>query len=147
MAFNHGKLLALFAFTYKLVQCLLANLRKKCVPIHSFIGGIVGSFMLLYFKTDMSINRQVGYYLAARVLEGIFLKLMKSGCLPNLEGFHAVYTLVWGLVMFLFELDAGILNKSLASSMNFLYKNSDRPFRSVKELIPIGLPLFIAKKL
>ena len=27
MALRHGKILALFAFTYKTVQCLLANLR------------------------------------------------------------------------------------------------------------------------
>ena len=56
MAFNHGKLLALFAFTYKSVQCLLANLRNKSDAYHSLIAGVVGSFILLYFKTDASIN-------------------------------------------------------------------------------------------
>ena len=101
---------------------------------------MVGSFMLLYFRTDFSINNQIGYYLSARVVEGIFLKLMNLGYLPKVEGFHATYTIVWGLVMFLFELDASILNGSLVSSMNFLYKNSDTPLRNYSELIPFDIP-------
>ena len=125
MALNHGKLLTLFVFVYKSTQCILANLRGKADPIHSFIAGVIGSYCLLVFKTDMSINRQIGYYLVARVIEGIFLKLMKSGHIPNIEMFNTTYTLIWGMVMFLFELDAAILNKSLVSSMDFLYKNSD----------------------
>ena len=144
MALRHGKILALFAFTYKSVQCILANLRGKASPIHSFIAGIIGAFMLLHFKTDMSINRQVGYYLSARVLEGIFLKLQKEGYLPQvqLNLFDSVYSIVWALVMFLFEFDAKLLNKSLVSSMNFLYKNSDKPLKNYEELIPFDIPSF-----
>lgn len=83
--------------------------------------------MLLRFKTDMSINRQVGYYLSARVLEALVLKAMKENIIPSFEAFNSTYTVIWGLVMFLFELDAKVLNGSLTSSMVFLYKNSDTP--------------------
>ena len=103
----------------------MANLRKKQAAIHSFFAGVAGAFMLLYFETDMSINTQVGYYLSSRVIEGIIVKLMKEKYIPKYEGFNVTYTLIWGLVMFLFELDAKILNRSLSSSMVFLYKNSD----------------------
>ena len=75
----------------------------------------------------MSINRQIGYYLAARVLEGIFLKLVKLGYFPDKNYFTPTYLLVWGLVMSLYELDKKILNRSLVSSMDFLYKESDQP--------------------
>ena len=144
MALSHGKILALFAFTYKLVQCILANLRHKACASHSFVAGVAGSSMLLLLRTEMSINRQVCYYLAARVLEGVSLKMMKQGLLPDLEAYQKVYSLVWALVMFLFELDKSTLNGSLVSSMNFLYKQSDRPLASVTELVPLGVPDSVA---
>ena len=89
--------------------------------IHSFIGGVIGSIALIRLNTDLSINRQIGYYLSARVMEGIVLKLMKEGYLPNLETFRATYSMIWGLVMFLYVLDEKILNKSLVDSMHFIY--------------------------
>ena len=121
MAIRHGTILALFAFTYKAVCCLLAQLTGKARPIHSFIAGAIGSMALIRFNTDLSINRQIGYYLSARVMEGIILKLMKMGYLPNLESFRATYTMIWALVMFLYMLDEKILNKSLVDSMHFIY--------------------------
>ena len=126
MAFNHGKILAIFAFTYKLIQCLLANLRKKACAVNSLVAGAIGAIVLLNTDTDMSIHSQIGYYLSARVMEGFWLKLVKEGYLPKQEMFHFTYTLIWGLVMYLFELDKKILNKSLVSSMEFLYKDSDK---------------------
>ena len=54
--------------------------------------------------------------------------------------FDITYTFTWGCVMYLYELDKNILNGSLVSSMNFLYKNSDKPLESYKELIPIDIP-------
>ena len=79
------------------------------------------------------------------MVEGIFLKLMKQGYLPNVEGFNTTYTLIWGCVMFLFELDAKVLNGSLVSSMNFLYKNSDKPLKHYTELIPFDVPQGLIK--
>ena len=95
---------------------------------------------MIYFKTENSINRQVGYYLSARVLEGFWLKLSKDGYLPQSEMFQMTYTIIWGVVMYLYELDKKILNGSLVSSMEFLYKNSDTPLGSYKELIPFDVP-------
>ena len=65
---------------------------------------------------------------------------MKENYIPTFNGFNMTYTIIWGLVMFLFELDAKVLNRSLASSMVFLYKNSDQPLKSASELIPFDLP-------
>ena len=121
MAIRHGTILALFAFTYKAVQCFLAQISGKSRPIHSFIAGLIGSMALLRFNTDISINRQIGYYLSARVMEGIILRLMKLGYLPNLETFRATYSMIWALVMFLYMLDEKILNKSLVDSMHYIY--------------------------
>lgn len=57
MAIRHGKILAIFAFTYKSIQCLLTRLRGKSDPKHSFIAGLIGSYLLIKFKTDNAINR------------------------------------------------------------------------------------------
>ena len=140
-AIAHGKILAILAFVYKSVQCFLANLRQKADPIHSFIAGMCGSYCLLYvFKTDNSINRQGGYYMMARVLEGLVLKLIKEGYFPNHPYYNKVYMLMWGLVMLIYEMDSKALNRTLSSSMKFLYKDSDKPLKSYTELVPFDVP-------
>lgn len=52
----------------------------------------------------------------------------------------------WGLVMYLFELDKTILNKSLTTSMEYIYKDSDNDLKSWRELVPFDIPEFLAKK-
>ena len=52
----------------------------------------------------------------------------------------------WGLVMYLFELDKTILNKSLVTSMEYIYKDSDKDLKSWRELVPFDIPEFLAKK-
>ena len=76
-------------------------------------------------KSFESINRQLSYYLSARVLEGLFVLAQKLKKFPEFEAFNMVYLLSWGFVMFLFELDKSILNRSLVASMEFIYKESD----------------------
>ena len=73
-------------------------------------------------------------------MEGFWLRLVKLGYLPDKTMFNHTYTITWGFVMYLFELDKSILNRSLTSSMEFLYKESDKPLQSYKELIPIDIP-------
>ena len=77
MAFSHGKLLAIFAFTYKTTQCLLTHLFKQSSPLISLLAGMVGSQFIIKPKDKefTSINRQLAYYLVSRVIEGIFNKL------------------------------------------------------------------------
>ena len=99
----------------------MANIQGESKAFHSFIGGLVGSYLLIKLRTDMSINRQVGYYLSARVLEGIILLLIKKNVMPNILSFESTYSILWALVMFLYMLDESILNKSLTSSMHFIY--------------------------
>jgi hypothetical protein len=48
--------------------------------------------------------------------------------------------------MYLFELDKTILNKSLVTSMEYIYKDSDKDLKSWRELVPFDIPEFLAKK-
>ena len=82
----------------------------------------------------------------SRVIEGIFLKLQKLDIIRTFEGFQFSYLMSWGLVMYLFELDKTILNKSLVTSMEYIYKDSDKDLKSWRELVPFDIPEFLAKK-
>lgn len=62
----------------------------------------------------------------SRVLEGIYVKLHKVFSMtPLFDGFKVGYVITWGLVMYLFELDKTILNRTMCISMDFIYKDSD----------------------
>uniref|UniRef100_A0A7S3CVW3 Uncharacterized protein n=1 Tax=Strombidium rassoulzadegani TaxID=1082188 RepID=A0A7S3CVW3_9SPIT len=133
---SHGKILSIFVFFYKSVQCLLANVSQKARAVHSLVAGMVGAFFLLYFDTDRNINYQICYYLVARVGEGLTNLLIKKGLLPDTE--YMVRTLIFfqSVCMLFMVLDKTVLNKSMASTMTFLYHTSDKPLKSYKELIP-----------
>lgn len=76
----------------------------------------------------------------ARVMEGIVLKLIKEGYFPDNPYFNKVYMLMWAMVMFIYEVDNKALNRTLSLSMKFLYKDSDKPLKSYKELVPFDMP-------
>lgn len=96
-------------------------------------------------KEFTSINRQLAYYLVSRVIEGFYMKLQKMNIIPHFKAFNAVYVLVWACVMYLFEKDKTILNKSMTVSMDFIYKDSDVDLSSLTQLIPFELPEFLKR--
>lgn len=51
-------------------------------------------------------------------------------------GFRILAGVVWGLVMWLFYIDQSVLQESLASSMRHLYISSEKPIKTLQELIP-----------
>ena len=57
MAFDHGKILAIFASFYKTTVCIFANLRNKRCPLNSLVAGYLGAQVLLKLKTNLVINR------------------------------------------------------------------------------------------
>jgi peroxisomal membrane protein 4 len=86
-----------------------------------------------------SINQQICFYLLSRILEGTAKKLQKSGKLPNYSAFSVVSVVCWGIVMYLFEDDKSVLQGSLQSSMNFLYKESDS-VTGWRDFVPFYIP-------
>jgi len=48
--------------------------------------------------------------------------------------------LIWGIVMYLFERDKQTMQQSLASSMTFLYHDSDQTTRGWRDFVPFELP-------
>jgi len=79
------------------------------------------------------------YYIAPRAFEGAWEYFKKLAGKTKVEGFPVVYILVWGLVMYLYELDKKMLNRSLVWSMDYIYKDSDKDMKSWGDLAPIKM--------
>ena len=79
------------------------------------------------------------YYIGPRVVEGIWEYFKRKTDRTHLEGFPFAYVLAWGLVMYLYELDKKILNRSLVSSMEYIYKESDGDLASWRDLLPLDI--------
>ncbi len=137
LAWQHGRNLGSFVFIYKVTQCILSQIFKTCHPIFSFIAGVVGACVV--WRERNSINQQICFYLLSRILEGTAKKLQKSGKLPNYSAFSVVSVVCWGIVMYLFEDDKSVLQGSLQSSMNFLYKESDS-VTGWRDFVPFYIP-------
>lgn len=143
LTFEHAKNLGLFAFFYKLLVCLLNNLRGKGSKYHSFIAGSLVGYVV--FRKKTSVNYQIVLYLLARILVGAGEKLTKQEVIPRMRFYPILAALVWGVVMFLFEDDKKNLQPSLTSSMNFIYKESDKKLEKWTELIPFEKPEILKK--
>ncbi|TRY58616.1 hypothetical protein DNTS_007616 [Danionella cerebrum] len=77
----------------------------------------------LYF----SIYFQINMYLLSRILFGLSRLAVEKGILPQprKDPFPLFATLVWGIVLWLFEYHPHTLQPSLQSSMNYLYHDSN----------------------
>lgn len=124
----------MFVCLYKLMVCLLARLSHKQDPRHSFLAGSLAGYVC--FRKKSSINIQICLYLLSRVIVGYAELLVKRGKLPDYTIFPYVSSLTWAIVMALYELDPSQLQFSLKSSMDYLYRDSDRQMTSYWELLP-----------
>ena len=75
----------------------------------------------------------------SRVLEGLVHTAKNEGVIPNVPMFSYVSVIVWGFVMYLFERDNTALNRSLDSSMQFIYRDSDK-VDGWRDFVPFYIP-------
>ncbi|XP_032897708.1 peroxisomal membrane protein 4 [Amblyraja radiata] len=123
--YTHSRNLSLFVVTYK---CLLGAQRwwqGKEGQLHSFLAACVGGWLV--FGDNNHINSQINMYLLSRVLFGLSRLAVEKGYLPatKRDPFPLFATLVWGLVLWLFEYHPHTLQPSLQSSMTYLYDDSN----------------------
>ncbi|XP_069740400.1 peroxisomal membrane protein 4 [Narcine bancroftii] len=123
--YTHSRNLALFVFVYK---CGLAAQRwwqGEKAQLHSFVAACVGGWLV--FGDNNHINSQINMYLLSRVLFGLSRLAVEKGYFPETkrDPFPLFATLVWGLVLWLFEYHPYTLQPSLQSSMTYLYDDSN----------------------
>ena len=132
MTLEHARNLGKFVFLYKLTVILLERIYKK-TSLNNFLAGMLCGYIVWREKTP--VNYQIVLYLFSRItiaLINMLYKKYKEGQTGHAEQRfekNVVYplfaALVWGIVMWIFEVDKHSLQASLTSSMEFLYKKSD----------------------
>ena len=124
---QHSRNLACYVSLYKFVCCVMRHIRGKETPLNSIVGGAVGGAIM--FGSNTPVNAQINMYVMSRVILGGVRALSVNGYLPASESVPQAYTLyaaaTWAAVMYLFEWHEKHLQKSLATSMQYLYHESN----------------------
>lgn len=126
-------------FIYKAAQCFFKKIFNTAHPFTAFLAGIVGAFFV--WRHHNNVSQQIMFYLLSRIMEGSAKRFQNMGLIPQVpHAFEIITVLVWGVVMFLFDEDPVVLQRSLTSSMDFLYTESNQPVTSWKEFVPFYIP-------
>jgi peroxisomal membrane protein 4 len=126
--YQHSRNLALYVSLYKLVTCLMRHLRGVESPLNSLVGGAIGGAIM--FGSNTPVNSQINMYVMSRVIMGGAKALSANGYLPSEAQVPHAYTMyaatVWALVMYMEQWQNRHLQKSLATSMRYLYHESNK---------------------
>lgn len=153
---QHGLGLGKFAFFYKAILLVLSKLNGGVTaPWHTFVAGAVCGYHC--WGDRSAVHVQVNMYILSRILSGLIHLLMERSDVVNrltrnrpssvaagVEGstppstqntaFRLYAGLIWGIVMFLFYCHPHVLQWSLQTSMQYIYKDSDE-FTDAKSLL------------
>ncbi|XP_042319825.1 peroxisomal membrane protein 4 isoform X2 [Sceloporus undulatus] len=123
--YTHSRNLAYFVFTYKGLMALQLRVQGKKIPFHSFLAACIGGWLV--FGENNNINSQINMYLLSRILFGLSRLAVEKGYIPEpkQDPFPLFASLVWGIVLWLFEYHRHTLQPSLQSSMTYLYDDSN----------------------
>ncbi len=138
LTWEHARNLGSFVFMYKSLVCLLRNLFHSRSLVFNFIAGFFCSYFFLS-KENTPVNMQIMLYLLSRNILAIS-NMISDNYLGSYNGFTLTSMTVWGIVMLLFEYNKKKLQNSLASSMDFIYKDSDKKYESFLDFIPFYIP-------
>ena len=121
---THAKNLGLFALTFKLIRELLAFIRQTDDGFNTLIAGFIGGG--LRFGENDPITSQINMYIMSRVIFGIANWLVREGYVQYTPTNYRLFgATIWGLVMYLFYHERGVMQKSIESSMDYIYVESD----------------------
>lgn len=143
MTWEHARNLGIFVLLYKSLVCLLRHSFNSRNLIFNFIAGFICSYFTLS-RENTAVNMQIMLYLLSRDILAVS-NMISNNYLNGWSGFTLTSMTVWGIVMFLFEYNSKILQNSLTASMDFIYKESDRKYESILDLIPFYIPKDIFK--
>ena len=125
LTFAHAKNLFLFVGIYKTLLVILKGIWSKNVPVHSFVAGGIGGWIV--FGANTPVNQQINLYLTGRILMGLMSHASTRFDIPAPPKSSFLFGAVnWALVMWLFERDKACLQGSLRSSMTYLYHDSNK---------------------
>ena len=134
---EHAQNLGLYVFVYKFITRFLTEIRNKESRLHNLLGGAISGYT--FFGKKTSVNYQLTLYLLSRITVGAIESIAKRKGITNLNLYPWLTAICWGLVMLLFEDDPSTIQASLKTSMDFLYKDSDK-YSSWADFVPFYIP-------
>lgn len=132
---THAVNLASFVALYKSAMLLQRKLNDgKQRKLDTFFAGLVGGFIVFGDRT--AVNEQIVLYVVSRVVATLIPRAYPppapgSGAAvrpipPSSKHFAVFSALAWGAVMYLFAEKGYTIQPGMFSSMNYLYKDSDK---------------------
>jgi len=110
----------------------LSSSTRKERSSDSFFAGLLGGYLVFGRGDQGTVNQQIVIYVFARVVLALAKLSVEKGVIKDPRGkvkgnSWGVFAAVsWGFVMWLFRWEAGSLQGSLRSSMEYLYIDSGR---------------------
>uniref|UniRef100_A0A0N5CDQ7 Peroxisomal membrane protein 4 n=1 Tax=Strongyloides papillosus TaxID=174720 RepID=A0A0N5CDQ7_STREA len=123
---QHALNLAKFVFIYKGSRVILEYLFGQNISWQSFISAFLGGYYI--FGKNNNVNMQINLYLLSRIMLALSKLAVKQDIIQEPESpiFPWFGAFVWGIVLWLFEVHPELLQKSLFSSMKYLYHDSNK---------------------
>lgn len=130
--YTHARSLGCYVALYKLLTCVLRYLTRSSTSLHPALIPLTSGFVAgaAMFGRSSAITTQINMYVMSRVIFGSLRLLVVKGWIGDWEkgrGYTLYAGVVWALVMALFEAQPDVLQRSLSSSMQYLYHDSDKP--------------------
>lgn len=123
--YHHGRNLACFVGLYKTILCLMRHIRQKNSGINNLVAGAIGGG-IMFGDGNSPVNSQINMYILSRITHGLARTAVNHGYLFDFKNAFTLYAAVcWGIVMYLFDYEKGTLQRSLISSMTYLYQDSN----------------------
>ena len=129
---EHALNLGMFAFLYKLSQCILMNKLGLSKAKSAILAGLIIG-LVIWGRKKSNINYQIVLYLLSRDLVALLnlYATNKEGGLISIPPalrtalFPISASLIWGVVMGLHAKAPDSLQEGLRTSMDFLYNDDD----------------------
>ncbi|CEF71498.1 Peroxisomal membrane protein 4 [Strongyloides ratti] len=123
---KHSFNLAKFVLIYKSTLILLKKIFGENINWQSFVAAFLGGYYV--FGENNNINMQINLYLLSRIILGLSKLFVKKNIIqePQSQIFPWFGAFIWGIVLWLFEVHPELLQKSLLSSMKYLYHDSNK---------------------
>eukprot|EP00051_Salpingoeca_urceolata_P031638 m.494946 g.494946 ORF g.494946 m.494946 type:complete len:203 (-) comp42424_c0_seq1:228-836(-) len=123
--FQHSRNLAMFVALYKSLLAAGRSAGATLAPASFVAAGLAGATV---FGENNPINMQINLYLLSRVMAALVRVLDQRGMFSALSSpvwFRLFGAGVWAFALCLFEMRPETLQKSLQSSMEYLYHDSE----------------------
>ena len=127
LAMQHATNLGRFALIYKALCVALRRVLRTPLPRpwHSAVAGTVGGYVV--WGKETNVNTQINLYIFSRVVLAMAKTASAQGVVaPPDNAFALCAAACWGAVMYQFE-SGHPLQKSMLQSMDFIYRDSDKP--------------------